>query len=149
MTEDQIKHMVNRFLGWKLPENFSPDAGISFKATYNENTPYPAKHEPIGTNLFDYSQAEAMMRYIADGIAVSKDTGGPAFPCSNEQFTSGNSQSGDAAPGITYLDYAAIAAMQGMMARDGNSVVHMLSPEKRAKMAYIEARAMLAERDKP
>jgi hypothetical protein len=32
MTEDQIKHMANRFLGWKLPSNFSPDAGISFKA---------------------------------------------------------------------------------------------------------------------
>lgn len=25
MTDDQIKHMVNRFLGWKLPENFNPD----------------------------------------------------------------------------------------------------------------------------
>lgn len=32
MTEDQIKHMVNRFLQWKLPEHFRPDAGISFKA---------------------------------------------------------------------------------------------------------------------
>lgn len=32
MTEAQIKHMVNRFLSWKLPDNFNPDAGISFKA---------------------------------------------------------------------------------------------------------------------
>jgi hypothetical protein len=28
MTDEQIKHMVNRFLGWRLPENFQPDAGI-------------------------------------------------------------------------------------------------------------------------
>ncbi len=28
MTEDQIKHMTDRFLGWKLPETFSPDGGI-------------------------------------------------------------------------------------------------------------------------
>lgn len=23
MTDDQIKHMVDRFLGWKLPDDFS------------------------------------------------------------------------------------------------------------------------------
>lgn len=31
MTEDQIRHMVNRFLGWKLPESFNPDGGVTFK----------------------------------------------------------------------------------------------------------------------
>jgi len=36
-TEDQIKHMVDRFLGWALPENFSPDAGISFKRLENRH----------------------------------------------------------------------------------------------------------------
>ncbi len=36
MTEDQIKHMVNRFLGWKLPEHFKPDAGISFEPEFNK-----------------------------------------------------------------------------------------------------------------
>lgn len=69
MTEAQIKHMVNRFLGWKLPENFNPDAGISFKATFNEHMPFgPQKHEPSGTNLFDATQAEAMVRYMLDGL---------------------------------------------------------------------------------
>ena len=29
MTLAQIKHMVDRFLGWKLPENFYPDAWIT------------------------------------------------------------------------------------------------------------------------
>lgn len=68
MTEAQIKHMVDRFLGWKLPENFSPDAGITFKATFNEHTAHPMKHEPTGTNLFDATQAEAMVRYMTDGL---------------------------------------------------------------------------------
>lgn len=68
LTEDQIKHMVNRFLIWKLPEDFNPDGGISFKSIYNESTPWPARHSPIGTNLFDVIQAEAMIRYIIAGM---------------------------------------------------------------------------------
>lgn len=64
MTEDQIKHMVDRFLAWKLPENFRPDGGISFTATFNENSDWPMRHEPTGTNLFDANQAEAMVRHI-------------------------------------------------------------------------------------
>lgn len=68
MTEDQIKHMVDRFLGWRLPENFSPDAGISFKAEFNEHTPWPMKHEPVGTNLFDALQAAEMVRYMIEGL---------------------------------------------------------------------------------
>jgi hypothetical protein len=68
MNNEQIKYMVNRFLQWRLPENFNPDAGISFKRDYNENTAYPMKHQPVGTNLFDYTQAEEMVRYMIDGL---------------------------------------------------------------------------------
>lgn len=76
MTDDQIKHMVERFLRWKLPENFSPDGGISFKAEYNDSPAAmaalgidkPMRAEPSGTNLFDYSQAEAMVRYMIAGM---------------------------------------------------------------------------------
>ena len=75
MTEAQIKHMVDRFLNWKLPENFTPDAGISFKASYNENTPFPAKHEPTGTNLFDAQQAEAMVRHMIKDMPTGSVTG--------------------------------------------------------------------------
>ncbi|HVB59131.1 MAG TPA: hypothetical protein VNE63_22210 [Candidatus Acidoferrales bacterium] len=32
----QIKYMVDRFLEWRLPENFTPDAGITFKLNFNE-----------------------------------------------------------------------------------------------------------------
>lgn len=66
VTESDIKQMVNRFLGWRLPENFRPDAGISFKAEFNEHTPHPMKHNPTGTNLFDSQQTEAMVRYMVE-----------------------------------------------------------------------------------
>lgn len=69
----QIKHMVNRFLGWKLPENFNPDAGITFNPYYNvewnaKHGRPPAKYEPIGTNLLSATQAEEMVRYLLEGI---------------------------------------------------------------------------------
>lgn len=81
MTEEQVKHMVERFLAWKLPENFRPDGGITFKAEFNEDTAHPMKHEPRGTNLFDITQAEAMVRYIVAGLPPSTAQG-PAPPSS-------------------------------------------------------------------
>ncbi|MGD9726394.1 MAG: hypothetical protein AB7L09_21595 [Nitrospira sp.] len=68
MTEAQIKYMVDRFLAWRLPKNFSPDAGISFKPTYNEHTAHPAEHAPVGTNLFDAQQADSMVRHMIEGL---------------------------------------------------------------------------------
>jgi hypothetical protein len=60
MTEGQIKHMVNRFLGWTLPNDFSPDAGISFKKI--------GAHQPTGTNVFDAIQADAMVRHMIEAM---------------------------------------------------------------------------------
>jgi hypothetical protein len=68
MTEDQIKHMVGRFLQWSLPEGFNPDGGISFQKYYNENTRNPGIFRPVGTNLFDAVQAEAMVRHMLEGL---------------------------------------------------------------------------------
>jgi hypothetical protein len=68
MTEDQIKYMVNRFLSWKLPADFNPDGGITFKRMYNEHTTWPMKHEPSGTNLLDATQADAMVRHMLEGL---------------------------------------------------------------------------------
>lgn len=68
INEKQIKHMVDRFLGWKLPKDFSPDGGITFKKDFNEHTNHPMKHEPLGTNLFDSQQAAAMVRYMVEGL---------------------------------------------------------------------------------
>lgn len=64
MTDAQIKEMTSRFLAWKLPADFSPDGGITFKPMRNENTQRPARNEPSGTNLFNYPQAEAMIRHM-------------------------------------------------------------------------------------
>lgn len=68
MTPEQIEVIVQRFLSWRLPADFSPDAGISFKATYNEGTDHPARHEPTGTNLLSHAQASAMFRELLADI---------------------------------------------------------------------------------
>lgn len=70
--DDLVKHMTNRFLGWRLPEDFRPDDGISFEPFFNvewnakQGKP-PQRRTPTGTNLFTSTQAEAMVRYIIDG----------------------------------------------------------------------------------
>ena len=74
MNDDQIKHMVNRFLGWKLPENFNPDGGISFEKTFSAN---PIKNTPTGTNVFDANQTEEMVRYMIEGMPVAADPVAP------------------------------------------------------------------------
>lgn len=58
MTDEQIKHMVNRFLAWKLPDDFGPDGGVS-KAPGSQ---------PVGTNLLTATQAEAMVRHMLEGM---------------------------------------------------------------------------------
>ncbi len=65
MNDEQIKHMVNRFLMWRLPENFSPDNGISYA---RPNYAPSVDATPTGTNLFDATQAEAMVRHMIDGL---------------------------------------------------------------------------------
>jgi hypothetical protein len=67
MEEEQIKHMVSKFLGWKLPEDFHPDAGIE----YHENLLAP---QPIGTNLFTATQAEAMVRHMLQDLPRGKES---------------------------------------------------------------------------
>ena len=85
MTEDQIKHMVDRFLGWKLPEHFRPDAGISFEPEFNkewnakQGKP-PQRYEPVGTNLFSADQATAMVRYMVEGM-LGAESDDPDFFC--------------------------------------------------------------------
>lgn len=69
MTDADIKAMVDRFLTWKLPEDFAPDGGISFKPTFNDHLPTPMRHEPSGTNLFTASQAGAMIRHLLGEFA--------------------------------------------------------------------------------
>lgn len=68
MTDAQIKHMVDRFLAWKLPESFHPDGGVRFEKFGNAGTPYQYEHLPSGTNLLDATQADAMVRHMIEGL---------------------------------------------------------------------------------
>jgi len=71
ITDEQLKNMVDAFLGWRLPLDFNPDAGISFEPEFNveymakQGKP-PMRHTPTGTNLFDADQARAMIKYIVE-----------------------------------------------------------------------------------
>lgn len=69
LSEEQIKHMVDRFLGWYLPKDFAPDGGITFK-----KLAYQAASDtmPTGTNVLDARQAEAMVRYMLDAPPKTK-----------------------------------------------------------------------------
>ena len=78
MEEAKIREMVDRFLGWKLPDDFCPDAGISFEPEYNvefmaaQGKP-PCRHEPTGTNLLNADQAEQMIRHLLGDVNAMSD----------------------------------------------------------------------------
>jgi hypothetical protein len=86
MTEEQINYMVQRFLGWKLPANFNPDDGISFDPIMNKGHSFESRRVPVGTNLFDPEQADAMVRYMVDGMASVSPTPDAAIAPSQERL---------------------------------------------------------------
>lgn len=65
-ADDLVSKMVDRFLSWKLPEDFYPDAGISFERTVNgqDRTALGPAWWPSGTNLFHAEQARAMILHM-------------------------------------------------------------------------------------
>jgi hypothetical protein len=63
MNEEQIKYMVNRFLSWKLPDDFNPDGGVAY------TQPNDPTFRPIGTNLLTATQATDMVKYMLEGIS--------------------------------------------------------------------------------
>lgn len=66
MTKEQIDQMVNAFLCWKIPQTFNPDCHISFapKPDYHGNPPT----WPVGTNLFSYTEAKAMVEHMVAAL---------------------------------------------------------------------------------
>jgi hypothetical protein len=66
MTDDQIKHMTERFLNWRIPtDRFHPDCGVSVqRPNYGPNVEWML----TGTNLFDYALAEEMVRHMVEGL---------------------------------------------------------------------------------
>jgi len=78
-SDDQIKHIVDRFLGWRVPSSFNPDGGI----VYTPARQLPGiDRRPFGTNLLSAEQAEAMVRYIVDGMRALSDAKGEPKPYS-------------------------------------------------------------------
>lgn len=72
------------------------------------------------------------------------DDGGPAFPRPLGHGVTGQVNS-EAQDGMTLRDWFAGEALMGMHARDTFDVGQD-TPEKRAKLAYLDADAMLNER---
>jgi len=68
LTDEQIKHMAERFLGWKLPESFNPDGGIKFDPIANKGSSHEYRHVPVGTNLWGYDDAVKMVRHMIEGL---------------------------------------------------------------------------------
>lgn len=60
-----ISQMVSKFLGWKLPSDFAPDCGITFRSESEYDHPEfgRSKFEPVGTNLLTADQATAMFEF--------------------------------------------------------------------------------------
>jgi len=76
MTEVEIKNMVDRFLNWRLPEDFHPDCGIHFDADAAKKLhPHNHRYEPIGTNLFTATQATEMVKFML-GVTQNEATDG-------------------------------------------------------------------------
>lgn len=71
MTDEQIKHLVERFLAWPLPNDFTPDCGISFDRGGQYYGPWLVLNKPSGTNLLNASQAEAMVRHMLEDLPAS------------------------------------------------------------------------------
>src|SRR5690242_7306649 len=67
--------MAERFLGWKLPDTVNPDGGIRFEPISNKGLPHEYRHVPVGTNLFDYTQATEMVRHMVEGLPPATEMG--------------------------------------------------------------------------
>lgn len=70
-----VPMLVDRFLCWKLPDDFAPDCGITFKRESDYEHPVygRTKYEPVGTNLFTAVQATAMFEHLLGIDPPAKD----------------------------------------------------------------------------
>lgn len=75
-----VSKLVDRFLGWPLPNDFQPDGGIVFARHYGTmvdgkfvelEREFGGAWWPSGTNLFDADQARAMFEYVLAAPAVA------------------------------------------------------------------------------
>ena len=76
--EERIRRMVDRFLGWELPDDFCPDCGITYKLIVTANG---ERIKPIGTNLLTAEQAQRMIEYMLARPAAPASEKGEAKRC--------------------------------------------------------------------
>lgn len=69
LRDEHVKHMAERFLNWRInTETFRPDGGVTAKRpNYAPNVEW----QLLGTNLFDYEQALAMVRHMVEGLDLT------------------------------------------------------------------------------
>lgn len=73
-----MQEMIDRFLSWPLPKDFTPDCGINFDGRGRDARGYE-KQWPVGTNLLTAEQARAMLEHVLAGRQAShQDEGEPA-----------------------------------------------------------------------
>ena len=84
---DLAEAVAQRFLGWKLPEDFNPDAGIKFTPVVNKGTKYEHRFEPTGTNLFSYTQAKAMFAELLQDLSAAQQGQGEPVADDTVVFT--------------------------------------------------------------
>ena len=63
---DALENAVTRFLGWRLPNDFEPDGGVSF--VYRGGI----SSWPCGTNLLTAAQAREMLRFVLNADEAQK-----------------------------------------------------------------------------
>ncbi len=66
MVKTVLDKLVDRFLGWKVPETFGPDCGVTF---VKPNSVYPESY-PVGTNLLTAVEAKAMFQHVSANIPM-------------------------------------------------------------------------------
>lgn len=57
-----IDKMVDRFLAWRLPDDFAPDGSVSFNKE-PDAAGWP-RQWPVGTNLLTAIQAKQMIEHM-------------------------------------------------------------------------------------
>jgi hypothetical protein len=62
ISEERLRKMVDRFIGWKIPQSFGPDGYITFDREKAKASVY----WPTGTNLLSCTEAEEMLRYMLE-----------------------------------------------------------------------------------
>lgn len=70
-TDAIITAAVDKFLCWKLPQNFQPDSFISFDGKKHDTWGGYPNSWPTGTNLLDAGQARAMFEHCLNDLLAA------------------------------------------------------------------------------